>query len=268
MGPFPWAPTNSGGSVGGQKISGSSYDPAAASFFAAQALAGQTLTTTQKSAVNSRVISAKAGTAYWFKLLSYYPFLGNSATCDSFNLVSPATFQIIWSGTVTHNANGITGDGVTSFGDTGLNANTIGQDSCSWGVYARVLTAASVYCEIGFNTGNEILNFLGGYFFDNDFGFNGARVSGSLTPGVAALSRNVPGALNAYINGSNIGTSSTVSDAHASSNFAILAADTSASRTSADNLASAFIASGMTDADMAQFYTDEQAFQTALSRQV
>lgn len=58
-------------------------------------------------------------------LYVFYPFVGGSASAHSFNLAN-SLYTITWGGTVTHNANGITGDGATGYGDTGLAQSVIG----------------------------------------------------------------------------------------------------------------------------------------------
>lgn len=49
-----------------------------------------------------------------------YPFMGGSAASHSFNLVNPDRGRITWVGGLTHNANGVTGNGTSGFGKTGI----------------------------------------------------------------------------------------------------------------------------------------------------
>lgn len=59
------------------------------------------------------------------KFTAFYPILGGIASWHSLNLINPTTFQITWTGTVTHNANGVTSDGTTGYGDTGFIRTTV-----------------------------------------------------------------------------------------------------------------------------------------------
>src|SRR5205085_1059836 len=82
----------------------------------------------QKTLVNNLVVSLK-GAGLWTKLKAIYPYVGGSATAHKWNLKDPrvldAAYRITWSGGVTHNANGVTFDGSTGYGDTHLNALTV-----------------------------------------------------------------------------------------------------------------------------------------------
>ncbi len=58
------------------------------------------------------------------KIKALYPFVGGTASTHKFNFVNPldtdAGFRIAWFGSVTHNANGITGSG-NGYGNTFIN---------------------------------------------------------------------------------------------------------------------------------------------------
>lgn len=99
-------------------VGASLIDPDAAAFIAAAGITDDT----QKEAVNQLVVDLKAE-GIWTKLRVLYPFVGGAASPHSYNLVNPATFQITWNGTLTHNASGVTGNGTTGYGDTGFNPN-------------------------------------------------------------------------------------------------------------------------------------------------
>ena len=96
---------NSGGGGGG-------FDPDAQAFITAAGITD----TTQKNAINTLVLDLKAY-AIWPKFIAIYPYVGGTATTHKFNLVDPlddnAAFRITWNGGVTHNANGITGNGLS-----------------------------------------------------------------------------------------------------------------------------------------------------------
>src|SRR5690606_24652832 len=85
-------------------------------------------------AINQLVLNLKYYNI-WEKMIAIYPFIGGSANSHSYNLKNPSQFQITWNGTVTHDANGIKGDGATGYGNTGLNATLLSPTSRHLSVY-------------------------------------------------------------------------------------------------------------------------------------
>jgi len=80
---------------------------------------------TQIDAVQALYDSAVAN-GWWDKCDLIYPFVGGNAQAHAQNLKS-SNFTITWFGAVTHDANGITGDGATGYGDTGYIPSSSGQ---------------------------------------------------------------------------------------------------------------------------------------------
>jgi hypothetical protein len=77
-------------------------------------LGGTTLATS--NAINHFVQALKSdGT--WTNCDAIYPFVGASAASHALNLKS-TNYSIFWHGAMTHDANGVTGDGSTGYGDT------------------------------------------------------------------------------------------------------------------------------------------------------
>jgi hypothetical protein len=103
-----------------------SADPDAAAFILATGITDPT----QVGAINVLVNSIKVA-GVWPKLGALYPFVGGTANTHKYNLKDPrdldAAFRILWTGAITHDANGITPDGTTGFGDTRINGvnNTV-----------------------------------------------------------------------------------------------------------------------------------------------
>jgi len=99
---------------------------------------------TQIAAVTALVTSARVH-GWWDLCDIIYPFVGGTAGTHAQNLKS-SSFTITWNGTVTHNANGITGDGATGFGDTTYIPSSSGQmilDSTHASFYRRTTGTAS-----------------------------------------------------------------------------------------------------------------------------
>lgn len=247
------------------------FDANAAAFFTSAAITDPT----QKTAVNNRVLAAKAN-GYWSALLAYYPFVGGAATPHSFNLVNPALYQITWSGTVTQDANGITGNGSTGYGDTGLAGNVLGDNSIAWGVYSRTAAAQTgnvlSSCPVSNLGAHDMFpRYSGagvGYFDIGDIATSRLQVTVTDGSGLFTASRTASNACAGYRNGSSIVTgSSAPASSNATDTFKLLCLY-SGTEHSSRNLASAFIGAGLSAAQVALFYTDEQAFQTALGRQV
>src|SRR6185295_17394845 len=92
----------------------------------------------QIAALNTLVLAAKTN-GWWDKCDLIYPFVGGTAQAHAQNLKSES-FTITWNGAVTHDANGITGDGATGYGDTGYVPSSSGQvtlNSAHLGIYRR-----------------------------------------------------------------------------------------------------------------------------------
>lgn len=83
---------------------------------------------TQKAAVNRLVQDLKEANL-WTKFFAIYPFVGGTATAHGQDL--KGTYDIVniasstWTADVTHNSNGITGNGTSGFGDTGLDLASV-----------------------------------------------------------------------------------------------------------------------------------------------
>lgn len=104
-------------------------------------------TSAKKTAINDFVVSVKAA-SIWSSMIAVYGYIGGTAASHAINWKSPGTYNITWNGTLTHNANGVTGDGSTGYGNTGILARTAGTNDyglysgnnkydISYGVYLR-----------------------------------------------------------------------------------------------------------------------------------
>jgi hypothetical protein len=105
---------------------------------------------TQRSAIATLISSLKSQ-GLWDAMYAIYPFVGGSSASHSYNLKNPAEYQITWSGTVTHDANGITGDGIDGYGDTNLAGNLLFQNNQHLSIYSRTnssVTATDIGAEI------------------------------------------------------------------------------------------------------------------------
>lgn len=125
-------------------IPGTSYDTDAEAFFTAAGITS----TGQKDAINTFVLALKSA-SIWTKMAAVYPFVGGTSTTHKFNLKNPAdtdaAYRLLFSGSWTHDANGITGDGATAWADTFYGAAAMNQDSVHMSLYSRTSTSTSGY---------------------------------------------------------------------------------------------------------------------------
>jgi hypothetical protein len=94
------------------------FDPDAAAYLNEVLVSGGTgITTTYSAATNTLFTKLKSDGIYT-KLDALYPLIGGVANSHAINAVNPGTFTMQWSGGITHNANGATGNGVNGIGNT------------------------------------------------------------------------------------------------------------------------------------------------------
>jgi hypothetical protein len=119
-------------------------DPNAQAFITAAGITDAT----QKAAINTLVLDLKDN-SLWSLLYAFYPIVGGSATSHKFNLVNPldtdAAYRLVFSGGITHNANGVTGNGTNGFANTYLNPNSFGIDSFCNFLYSRTDSNVNKY---------------------------------------------------------------------------------------------------------------------------
>lgn len=236
---------------------------------------------TQKLAINNLVLDLKRY-GIWTKLRACYPFVGGSADSHKYNLKSPvssdASFRIIFSGTITHDSNGITPDGSTGYGDTRLNGSAQGLNNDSHlSVYVRTNTAAGDKTEINAYNGLEAywsikVRDAGDVTFNGIYRFTGngfITVSGNTdSRGFYILTRRSSSDAESYKNGVTTGTTTVTAQSIPNVNVHIgKRSDTNTSFTDR-NIAFASIGQGLTDTEASNFYTAVQRFQTTLGRQI
>ena len=93
---------------------------------------------------------------YISNIVAWWPNIGNSLTSQSYNLISPSTNQITWTGTPTANDGYVTLDGSTQWGSVPYNSG-FAANSLTWSCWVNVSSFANTY--------NSVIE-----FFDNSFG--------------------------------------------------------------------------------------------------
>jgi hypothetical protein len=122
------------------------FSPEANAAIAAVEATGVILTPTQKTAANT--LMGVLLNNNWAGLAGVYLYLGGTAASHAVNWRNPGTNTITWSGTVTHNANGILGNGSTGYGNTGIQLTSAMQNSNAAATY---VTSASSGGYLGSN---------------------------------------------------------------------------------------------------------------------
>ena len=215
-----------------------------------------------------------------------YPFIGGTAVSHSFNLADPAVGRIAWGDTVTHNVNGITGDGVTGYGWTSVTLAGISLTDTYvvCGVYSRT-GGSDNYAEIGnwnatLSTGISISC----RWSDTNARFYQGQASAFLQPAVVNAQgffsnvRVSSNTHNCYRNGSLLLSTAISGGAPPDppDTFVLLQRG-SGLNFSARNLAFAFLTNApdteeigaiFSAAKIADLYTRIQVFQTRLGRQI
>ncbi len=142
---------------------GPAYDTDAQAFFTAVAGGGDTLTTTEKDAVNQLVIDLKAD-SIWSDILYAYPLVGGTSTAHKWNLKDPqdtdAAYRVTWGSVMAHNSSGILGSSndPDSYGDTYYNPSTAGATEHTIAMYFNqglVATPANEYDYGAFRSGDD-----------------------------------------------------------------------------------------------------------------
>jgi hypothetical protein len=246
-----------------------SYDTDAEAFFTAAGITD----VGQKNAVNDLVLSLKAD-SLWTKMVALYPFIGGSASTHAVNLKSPGTYDITWYGGVTHNSNGITPNGTTGYGNTGINPSTVlNTNEGSMGFYSRTtLSGVVVHHLMGALEFFPLKGFDFGYFDTFYYYRTNADTSGFKTTspelGLHQTYRTSSTTNKLLVNS----TSDSITRSYTSPNQIVMIGARGENGTvtqyNSINCAFAYVGNSITDTDAANFNTHITTYQTALSRNV
>jgi hypothetical protein len=248
-------------------------DPDAVAFLAATGITDATITL----AIDTLVKDIK-GYGIWTKIKALYPFVGGTATTHKFNLKDPqdtsAAFRLSFVGGWTHSANGALPNGTNAYADTffipdtHFNGNTdihvsyysgtnsVGGNRIDMGVIqaspSRIIDLTSSYTTLGAFTELSGATFLSFANTDTRGHYIGNRVGNEMRlvkDGVVQASNlsSTPGGLPTI----NIRVGQRNND-HYSNRQCRLSS----------------IGDGMSVAELSNYYTAVQSFQTTLNRQV
>jgi len=259
-----------------------SFDADALAFFARVTAAGGSLTLSEKTATNQLVLDLKAN-SLWTPMKAIYPMVGSSAAACAQNLKSSSftgTFSSGW----TFASTGVTPNGTSAYMNTNINpslqTNFITNHHQSF--YSRTQTPSGNGWNmgVGFSTtgsplfGLSVVRSGNSAIYDSGY-YLVARSTSTQTDGRAFWLGhcNASNSRKFVKNGIVIATN-TATDTIPASNANISIGALMDTATSSPNFfmsqqcAFASIGDGLTDAQASNFYTNVQAFQTTLSRNV
>jgi hypothetical protein len=249
---------------------GGGFDPDAQAFFDRVTAAGGTLTTTEKDATNTLVVSMKAD-GIWTAMKAVYPMVGASAAACAQNLKSSSftgTFSSGW----TFASTGVTPNGTSAYFNTTVKNNTNLTDRAShWSTYFRTLgnsgfngyysAAAGAVFGVQPNANGQIA-----------VGLNNLLSSGASSAiGYLVGSVNSSASAKLYRNNSNVySITNPISLNGFNLDFYLGALNSSGSPILYATQENSFLSLGdnLTDTQASNFYTAVQAFQTTLNRQI
>jgi hypothetical protein len=213
----------------------------------------------------------------WDKLNVFYPIIGGTSTTTAINGKNPGTNNITWYGGATFSADQVLGNGSNAYGDTGLSANTLSQNSVHMSNYSRT-TGSTTNLDMGITIGGGTSLQM----YNNQSGSMGIKVAknnatgystGAVTNGAGLFTATRTGSTieNGFRDSTRVINASQTSTGLPSGKIYLMARNTASGNAEGFNnrgYAWFSIGSGLSSPDVSNYYTIIQAFQTALSRQV
>lgn len=240
--------------------------------------------TTQKNAINTLVVSWKAA-GVWTKAVAIYPIVGGTAATHKINLKNPldtdAAYRLAFTGTWLHTASGMTPSGTAYANTFCIPNNVMTLGSGSIGYYSRTANLADS-CEMGVQSTSgtariamylEWTNNISYYYAYNDLA---AFVAVGGAPAVSSrlhiVSRTSTTQVNGYRDGTSIGSSTNASigslPTHPIYIGALNDTNTSVLDQSTRQCSFAFVATGLSGAEVTSITNSVNAYETALGRNV
>lgn len=234
---------------------------------------------TIETAINDLVIDLK-NYGLWTKMTAIYPMVGGTSSAHSYNLKDTTQYQITWNGTITHNSDGITGDGTSGYGQTGLIPSaSLSLNSVHYSSYARTVSNDDDF-EFGTTT-----NFSDAFYAARRFpaasnsvlsrtNQSSTDILSSISPyiGLFHCNRSGSSASEIYYNGTLSSTSSTSSTSLCTLEIYLLNFNENGNPNinyyCNYNFAFFSFGSSLDSTEAGNLYTAVQDFQTTLGRQV
>lgn len=234
----------------------------------------------QQTAVRNLVLGLQTA-GIWGKMIALYPFVGGTSQAHAQNLRADR-YNITWVNSPTHNAAGVTGNGTTTYGRCSGLTTTVSGALAGMSIYvgapdsthnfARMIGSANA-AQTSYHSIDRVN--LGS--FESERGVLGdvtMIITASSVParnGLFSINRTSSTASALYRNGSSLGTIAAADPLVLAAHDAFILA-LNQSETPTDfagcTLSLAAVHQGLTSGEAATFYTNVQAFQTALGRSV
>lgn len=185
------------------------YDADAQAFFNATGISD----TAEKTAINNLVVNLKSY-SLWTQLKAIYPFRGGTATTCKYNLKDPqntdGAFRLTFSGGWTFGSTGALPNGTNAYADTHIIPNSVASiNGASFGIYSRTNNTSATYLY-GVSDGLHIdhHNMTGANWSlgDNQI----ISYTGNPTTRFLMVRRNASGDMQAYRDGTSLGTNTNV----------------------------------------------------------
>jgi hypothetical protein len=238
---------------------------------------------TQAAAIGTLVNDLKSY-GLWTKMKAFYPMVGGTATSHKWNLKDPrdldAAYRLTFFGGLTHDSNGVLGNGTNSYAYTNLSQNTMGLNNMSIGWYNMNNVANSVQAKYAIGSSYTQMQFR---YFDS---FSGAiqRIGGTVNTftnsstqkGMYVLARQNSTQALAYKNGTLQNTADqTGVTTQLGNRIIVLFANDNGQGTATAPVVTGYgpwhgnciyFADGMNSTEVANIYTSIQKFNTTLGR--
>lgn len=256
------------GAIGATTIlkSGGAFDADAQSFFAASGITDLT----QKNAVNQLVLDLKVGNV-WSGFSIIRPFIGGNAASHSVNLKNISAYQATFYGGVTHDSNGINGNGTNGYMANNYDYIGANKDSFSSGFYARG-AGTNFWFGATQQSRVEIYNEPNVFYWtvtnDNETFLSGQTNADK--KGLYVVNRDSSNSKKLYKNSSVISSATDVSTSFPTTDIFVLARSTSsgASLYSTASCSFFFIGRSFNSSEQTIINNAVTAFQTALGRNI
>jgi hypothetical protein len=156
---LPASSLTGAGTLAAELTVGGAFDADAQAFFDRVTTAGGTLTTTEKTAVNTLVIGMKAD-GIWTKMKAIYPMVGASAAACAQNLKS-ASFTGTFTSGWTFASSGVKGNGTSAYMNTFLLSNDFTDNKGGYTCYTRDLDIdTALRIQYGSFSANWVLSWM------------------------------------------------------------------------------------------------------------
>lgn len=280
---MPLTTIYSGGTrvIGANSIIQESLHPTVMAFISILNANGYAMSVNEIDAVNNLVKSLVAN-GLWTKMQALYPFIGNTAASQKFNLKDPrdinAAFRLSFlGGGWTHATTGAKPNGTSSYADTFYTPSTsASQNNHHLSYYSRT-NVAELKAEMGSAQGFNARSFIQisysniTYMQSNGASNSFIQFNDTNSQGFYVVNRTASALINGWKNGVRQVQSTTEASLAPNSRNYYLGAYNNNNVTqffSTKECALASIGEGMSDLEAKIFYDLVQAFQTKLGRQV